>query len=58
MIVITNWLNSLKFFNGVNLPTVEAEMIWFCGGIFAAFSLCAFSMLLRATRGTISDVDL
>lgn len=56
---ITTWIESLKWFDPyTNIDAVGAQFAWWFGGVFVAFLFGAFSTILRATRGAISDVQL
>jgi len=56
---VNSFLDHVQFLNPEQtIEMLAAECYWFFGGMSFAFVLCAFSMIIRATRGASRDVDL
>ena len=55
---VDNFLAGAQFVGPTTLAQQSALLYWFFGGVFIAFCLCAFSLVIRATKGSASNVDL
>jgi hypothetical protein len=56
---ISTFLDGVKFFDpGHTLAQVSMALFWMGGGAGAALSLCAFSTIIRATKGAAGDTSI
>lgn len=54
-----NFVDSVKFFDsGHTLEQVAAALFWIGGGAGSACALCAWGLVIRATKGASGDTSL
>jgi len=56
---VADFLNNIRWFDsGVTLEKIDAQFYLFFGGVLFAFAVCAFGLVVRATKGAGRDIDL